>query len=54
MENVVKTRGKIYTPNYIVKNVCDLANYTIGKINKKHVIDNSCGDGAFLIEIVER
>jgi len=54
MDNVVKTRGKIYTPNYIVCNVCDFAGYIIGKINKKHVIDNSCGDGAFLIEIVKR
>lgn len=54
MKNVVKSRGKVYTPNHIVKNVCDLANYKSGNINKKHVIDNSCGDGAFLDEIVER
>lgn len=54
MDTAVKTRGKIYTPNYIVCNVCDFAGYKIGKINKKHVIDNSCGDGAFLTEIVDR
>ena len=54
MKNEVKTRGKIYTPNYLVKNICDMGGYVTGKINKKHVIDNSCGDGAFLCEIVER
>lgn len=54
MNSEVKTRGKIYTPDYIVCNVCDMANYKIGCINRKHVIDNSCGDGAFLKEIVRR
>ena len=54
MKSEVKTRGKIYTPNYLVKNICDMGGYVTGKINKKHVIDNSCGDGAFLCEIVER
>lgn len=54
MKSEVKTRGKIYTPNYLVKNICDMGGYVAGKIAKKHVIDNSCGDGAFLCEIVER
>lgn len=54
MKSIVKTMGKIYTPNYLVKNICDMAGYVTGKINKKHVIDNSCGDGAFLCEIIER
>lgn len=54
MKSEVKTRGKIYTPNYLVKNICNMGGYVAGKINKKHVIDNSCGDGAFLCEIVER
>lgn len=54
MKSLVKTRGKIYTPHYLVKNICDMAGYVAGKINKKHVIDNSCGDGVFLCEIVER
>ncbi len=54
MESEVKARGKIYTPSYLVRNICDVGGYVAGKINKKHVIDNSCGDGAFLCEIVER
>ncbi len=54
MKSEVKSRGKIYTPKYLVKNICDMGGYVTGEINKKHVIDNSCGDGAFLCEIVER
>lgn len=49
-----KESGKFYTPDFIVKNILDLANYTGKQILKKHVIDNSCGDGAFLCEIVTR
>ena len=49
----VKNLGRIYTPNFIVKNILDLANYK-DDILEKNIIDNSCGDGAFLIEIVNR
>jgi adenine-specific DNA-methyltransferase len=49
-----KNNGKVYTPSYIVKNILDLSNYQSGNILKKHIIDNSCGDGAFLKEIVDR
>lgn len=38
----------------MVKNILDLSSYYSGNIALKHVIDNSCGDGAFLIEIVAR
>ena len=48
-----KTHGRIYTPDYIVYNIFDLAGYRGEKILKKHVIDNSCGDGAFLTLIVK-
>ena len=50
---VTKTHGRIYTPDYIVYNIFDLAGYRGQKILKKHVIDNSCGDGAFLTLIVK-
>ncbi len=49
----VKLKGRIYTPNYIVCNILDLVGYQ-GDIRKKHVMENSCGDGAFLKEIVRR
>lgn len=50
----VKHRGKIYTPDYLVNEILDQGKYIFGNINKKHVIDNSCGDGQFMIQIVNR
>ena len=49
-----KSNGRIYTPNYIVRIILDEAGYNGEKIIGKHAIDNSCGDGAFLTEIVKR
>ena len=49
-----KSNGRIYTPDFIVENILDLSGYYGDTILKKHVIDNSCGDGAFLRKIVER
>ncbi|MBU4692801.1 SAM-dependent methyltransferase [Mycoplasma sp. CSL7491-lung] len=50
----VKELGKVYTPPHIVDLILNQAKYNNSKILKKHIIDNSCGDGAFLIEIVKR
>ncbi|WP_339033590.1 HsdM family class I SAM-dependent methyltransferase [Spiroplasma endosymbiont of Cantharis rufa] len=52
MEN--KKTGEVYTPKETVKKILDLALYFNENILKKYVIDNSCGEGAFLLEIVER
>ncbi len=52
--STIKHRGKIYTPNYLVAIILDQAGYVSGKILKHHVMENSCGDGQFLIQIVER
>lgn len=49
-----KVKGQIYTPEYIVNNLLDLAGYYSKSILKKHAIDNSCGDGAFLVTVVKR
>lgn len=49
-----KANGRIYTPDYIVDNILDLSGYTQNNVIRKHVIDNSCGDGAFLTKIVDR
>jgi adenine-specific DNA-methyltransferase len=49
-----KMRGKVYTPIFIVKHILDLCKYSGKDILDKHIIDNSCGDGRFLCEIVER
>lgn len=49
-----KTNGRVYTPLFLVNSILDLSGYVGNNILCKHVIDNSCGDGAFLIEIVRR
>ena len=54
MAKAVKKHGRVYTPNYIVKLILDFGGYNTESILQKHVIDNSCGDGAFLVEIVNR
>lgn len=50
----VKNYGRVYTPKYLVSIMLDFGGYICSATNKKHVIDNSCGDGAFLKEIVKR
>lgn len=54
MAKAVKQHGRVYTPDYLVKVILDFGGYDKPAILKKHVIDNSCGDGAFLTEIVRR
>ena len=50
----IKHRGKIFTPDYLVENILNQGQYVLGNINKKNVIDNSCGDGQFMIHIIDR
>lgn len=54
MMKPVKQQGRIYTPDHLVKTILDFGGYVSTPILKKHIIDNSCGDGAFLQEIVRR
>ena len=49
-----KSAGRVYTPESIVNDILNLSGYVGKRILKRHVIDNSCGDGAFLGPIVER
>lgn len=49
----IKHSGQVFTPDYLVDNILDIAGYTKDILNK-HIIDNSCGDGAFLCNIVSR
>lgn len=50
----IKNLGQIFTPENIVNDILDSVGYFGKDILKKHIIDNSCGDGAFLKEIVKR
>lgn len=49
-----KSSGQVFTPVFLVRNILDVAGYDASSCLRKHVIDNSCGDGAFLCEIVKR
>ena len=55
-KNSKKMRGEIYTPENIVKQILDGSWYlpSTSGILEKHIMDNSCGKGAFLKEIVTR
>ncbi|TPE58108.1 hypothetical protein FJO69_00425 [[Mycoplasma] falconis] len=50
----MKNTGAVYTPKFIVDLMLDKIGYKDQNLLKKHIIDNSCGEGAFLIEIVDR
>lgn len=52
--NLIKNSGQVFTPDFWVVKMLDLCGYCGGGILQKHVIDNSCGDGAFLCEAVSR
>lgn len=49
-----KKIGQVFTPEYLVDNMLDSIGYIGSNIIGKHIIDNSCGDGAFLKRIVNR
>ena len=46
--------GRIWTPANIVRLMLDFGGYDGVGVLRKHVIDNSCGNGAFLSQIVAR
>lgn len=52
--NLIKHSGQVFTPDYLVNLILDEAGYYGANILQKHCIDNSCGDGAFLCEMVSR
>lgn len=50
-----KQIGQVFTPDFIVSRMLDNVGYTVKTdILNKHIIDNSCGNGAFLAQVVER
>lgn len=55
MTNKVKERGEVFTPKYIVKLMLDEIKYAQDESDLyKNIIDNSAGDGAFLIVVLKR
>lgn len=49
----VKKFGEVFTPEFIVKQMCDLCEPTISQVDKK-VFEPTCGNGNFLVEILNR
>jgi adenine-specific DNA-methyltransferase len=49
-----KTLGQVYTPNWVITEILDLVGYNDESILDKYILEPSCGDGAFLLEIVDR
>ena len=49
-----KTLGQVFTPNWIIAEILDLVGYNNECILDKYILEPSSGDGAFLIEIVNR
>lgn len=49
-----KLNGQVFTPTHIVRNMLDYCGYCSSLILGKHLIDNSCGAGAFLTEAADR
>ncbi len=50
----IKNSGRVYTPVKIVDAILDLTQYVGSATLQRHVVDNSCGDGAFLTRVVRR
>ncbi|HHE8758558.1 N-6 DNA methylase, partial [Haemophilus haemolyticus] len=49
----INVECQVFTPRNIVIEILNQAGY-IEKLYGKKVLENSCGDGAFLVEIVDR
>ncbi len=49
-----KLTGQIFTPFFIVDKILDDIGYNSSEILGKTILDPACGDGRFLIKIVER
>jgi len=53
-QNKLKSLGQTFTPLHIVDQMLDLISYNNSDILNKIILEPSCGDGAFLLRIVER
>jgi hypothetical protein len=49
----VKEFGEVFTPEFIVKQMCDLCEPEISRIDGK-IFEPTCGNGNFLVEILRR
>lgn len=52
--NHSKLHGVVYTPNTVVRRICDNVLPSGSELTKANICDPACGDGAFLVEITRR
>lgn len=45
---------QVFTPSWMVNLMLNKLQYSGNRVLQKHIIDNSCGKGAFLVEAVDR
>ncbi len=50
----IKLQGVVYTPIWVVDKILDAVGYVGADILGKTVLDPACGDGRFLVRIVQR
>ena len=59
MEKLIKSRervskfAEVYTPSFLVKDMCDLVGDILKELRSK-VLEPACGNGNFLVEILDR
>lgn len=53
-DTIQKTKGQVFTPVEMVNAMLDWCGYEGSQIIGRHVADNSCGDGAFLVQVLRR
>jgi adenine-specific DNA-methyltransferase len=53
-KKAIKAAAQVPSPFFLIKTTLDLVGYKGPKILRKHVVDNSCGTGLFLVEIMRR
>lgn len=59
MEKLIKSKervskfAEVYTPSFVVKDMCDLVGDTLKELKSK-VLEPACGNGNFLVEILDR
>lgn len=54
MQKKSKILGQVYTPRWIVEEILNNIHYSGTAILGKYILEPSCGDGAFLCEVVRR
>jgi len=53
-KEAIKQRGEIFTPPFLVKQMLDKLPPELFEDKDTTFLDNSCGDGAFLVEVMSR